>query len=368
MASAVNNLVTGINGAGKTLFLLKHVEEMRKKEGRTVYYFGIPGIEEKGVLTEWVKLQEYDRKNPDLDRLKDPAALWDLPQGSIIVIDEAHKTFPNRKQNSVVPPHIERFAEARHDGFTFFFVTQVGADLDIFIRKRIGSHWHFDRAWGLERSNMLQWEKYHNPDNDSDRKKAKSEGFPFPKEVYDWYISSDDHQVKKTIPWKKLKWIVILPLVAVACIVFAIHKLWNGVHHDDKPKVEADKAAQTAQEKPQKRVVVDPRVDGPQWAAKLQERVAGFPMSAKLYDDTFRATVAPRISGCSEVLWDNVLHCTCNTQQGTTITTISLRECQFYVKNGWFDPGKAETNDNPNLPTQGAPASAQTLPSLASSN
>ncbi|PTU33031.1 zonular occludens toxin domain-containing protein [Stenotrophobium rhamnosiphilum] len=355
MASAVINLVTGINGAGKTLWLLQHIEEMRKREGRKVYYFAINGIKEKGVLTEWEELQPYDRKNPELARLNDPMALWSLPQGAIILVDEAHKTFPNRKQGSQVPPWVEPFAEARHDGFTFFFVTQVGGDLDIFIRGRVGSHWHFERSWGMERSNMLQWEKYKNPNNDRERKDAKIEAFKFPKEVYDWYISSDDHQVKKTIPWGKLKWIVIYIGLAVICIVFAIHKMWNGVSKDE-PKADVEKASETAQSVPTKRVALNATIDGPEWASKLKERIKGQPASAKMYDDTFKASTFPKISGCSEVIWDNVYRCTCNTQQGTTITTMSLEQCTFYVKNGWFDPSKPNGNDNDNLPTQGTPA------------
>lgn len=364
MSSAVINLVTGINGSGKTLWLLQHVEELRKASKRKVYYFAIKGIKEKGVLTEWEEIQPYDRKDPALARLNDPMALWSYPQGSIFVIDECHKTYPNRKQGSQVPPWVEPFAEARHDGFTFFFVTQDGGDLDIFIRRRVGKHYHLKRAFGMERSTLFQWEVYKNPSNKTDIAEAQADAFPFPKNVYDWYISSDDHQVKKTIPWKKLKWLLILPVGAVVLMWYAISRLHHGTP-EEPVKNESVKASAVATADAPKHFTLNPKAEGPQWAAKLTERVQGQPMSAPMYDDTYKAVTFPRISGCSEVITNNHYRCTCNTQQATTITTMSALQCQFYVKNGWFDPNKPDEVDDTTV--RSAPAAAQPV-AIAATN
>ena len=65
--------------------------------------------------------------------------------------------------------------EARHDGFTFFFVTQVGGDLDIFIRGRVGKHYHLKRPWCLERSTLFQWENCRNPNSKTDIADAQTD-------------------------------------------------------------------------------------------------------------------------------------------------------------------------------------------------
>ena len=83
------HLITGANGAGKTLNTLKWVRERSLKENRPVCHNGrfepVPG----GELSSWKKI---DMKN------------WqDEPDGTIFLVDECHNDFPLRPPSSTPP-------------------------------------------------------------------------------------------------------------------------------------------------------------------------------------------------------------------------------------------------------------------------
>lgn len=238
MSTAAITVVSGINGAGKTLFLLQEVRKLQeesKKEkdadgvlkwpqGRPVYYFAIPGIAEAGVLGDWTEIQPFDRKSPDSSKLNDPAIVHKLPQDSIIVIDEAHRSFGKTAGNTP-PSYIQDFDMIRHDGKSVYFCTQNPADLHQFIRARIGKHYHCKRVFGLERSTIYEWEEYGDIKSTKSIDLALKREFPFPKEVYGWYRSADSHTVQKKFPWKKVAPVLFIIPGVIAICWYVVHRI-----------------------------------------------------------------------------------------------------------------------------------------------
>lgn len=335
MSTAAINVVTGINGSGKTLYLLPMVEKLRKETGRPVYYWAVPGLTEKKVLDEWIEIAPYDADDP---KLENPGQVHQLPNEAIIVIDEAHIPF-GRSGAKECPPHIEPFARCRHKGHTFFLCTQNAADLHTFIRARIGKHWHLRRSFGMERAIVYQWEKYGDPESTKSVKECIKANFTYPKEVYEWYQSSQAHTIEKAIPWKIIIWIPIILAITIAAAVFVWHRISNMADVDQTEQPTTTPAPAGTQAPPQQTAAAVP---GDEWLSVHKPRVDGMPMSAPMYDDLYKAKAIPRISGCSHIQTEQRNRCTCHTQQGSRIAGINYQQCRAYIRDGWFDPTKPD--------------------------
>lgn len=163
-------LITGANGAGKTLNTLDIVRKKQLEEGRTVYFHGFdikPAVAEK---FGWLPF--------------DPLKWQDLPDGGILICDECQKEFPVRSAGSVVPGYVAALAEHRKRGFDFFMVTQHPQNIDSFVRRLIGSpgwHRHFKRVFGADMVSMLEWSAVNpNCEKSGAGSSAKVSMVPFP--------------------------------------------------------------------------------------------------------------------------------------------------------------------------------------------
>jgi len=90
-------LITGLPGAGKTLFTVADVMGMAEKENRQVYYSGITDCKVPG----WIELE----KGEDW---------YKCPVGSIIIIDECQRVFRPRSAGSNVPEYVSKFETGNH--------------------------------------------------------------------------------------------------------------------------------------------------------------------------------------------------------------------------------------------------------------
>lgn len=134
-------LITGLPGACKTLYTLNYVKAKAEKEGRPVYYNGIPEL-----TLPW-------------EMIDDPEKWYELPEGAIIVIDECQRVFRPRASSAAVPMHVEKFETHRHRGYDIFLITQHPMLLDGNVRRLSGQHFHCVRTFGMQRATIHEWQQ-----------------------------------------------------------------------------------------------------------------------------------------------------------------------------------------------------------------
>jgi len=311
----VLTLITGQPGNGKTLHALWLVEALRKRSGRAVYQHGL-----KELMLDW-------------QLLDDPKKWAELPEGSIIVLDEAWEFFPIRKQGSQLPVYVEALATHRHRGFDVFLITQDRKQLDTFVRTLVGRHINVVRRFGRESAVLYQWEKCSDPSSTIAYKEALKVSWPFPKEVYGWYKSAEVHTVEKDFPVRKLLFVGVGLAVVVFCIILVVRHI--GRLKDSRP--ESSHVLSSV-------AVVVPPVVSPWDSSQRVVRVEGVPESAPMYDALYKVLSTPKVAGCSRYDYgDGVVECTCTTDQ-STVVDMPVAQCVAWMKKGAFDPTRRPIN------------------------
>lgn len=317
-------LITGGNGAGKTLNALKWAKELADKSSRPVCHNGRFELVDGGPLSNWKKIDFKD---------------WQAePDGTIFFVDECHNDLPNRATGSTVPEYVRMLAEHRKRGFDFFLITQHPQNIDVFVRRLIASpgyHRHLKRIFGSDLVSVCEWSAV-NPQ--CERPGSSDSGsvttVAFPKEVYTWYRSAMLHTGKTRIP--KAVWILL------ACAVTVPVLAWVGWQSLFKPKDSAAKAVtSTAANAPATGLERAPGRERPktavEYVAELTPRLEGLPYTAPHYDGVTQPKAAPYPAACIDGVRPATKQrdCTCYTQQGTKLQT-PMALCQQIAANGFF--------------------------------
>lgn len=198
-------LITGMPGNGKTLYAVDFIRQERGK-GREVY------SDIKGLLVEGVQPAPDDWRT--------------LPDGSLVVYDEAHKRFPSYRGKGRSPLELVRdMDEHRHRGIDLMFITQWPDKVDGELFRLIGTHWHLNRAFGLQKANLTMFSRaVMNPYSNLARKGADESLWDFPKDAYALYKSSslhtDSHKFKLPVKVRN----------ALMSVPFIIAVLWGFVY------------------------------------------------------------------------------------------------------------------------------------------
>lgn len=308
-------LITGANGAGKTLNTLKWVRERQLKETRPVAHNGRFDAVEGGELSSWKKI---DIKN------------WqDEPDGTIFLIDECHNDFPLRPPSSTPPDYVKMLAEHRRRGFDFYLITQHPQNIDSFVRRLIGPpgwHRHLKRSFGVDMVSCLEWPAANpNCEKSGSGKDAQITMVAYPKEVYAWYRSASLHTGKKRLPLR----LIALPLLVVA-LVLVVGFAWSmlGSKTDVGKKAGAKPATQAgavAEVGPVQKVSTADYINA------RRPRITDFPHTAPAYDEVTKPSIAPYPAACVSM----GPRCDCYSQQGTYLH-MSKETCLQVVKNGFF--------------------------------
>ncbi|XJC77383.1 zonular occludens toxin domain-containing protein [Delftia tsuruhatensis] len=262
-------LITGANGAGKTLNTLKWVRERSVKEGRPVCHNGRFEPVEGGELSSWKRIDFKDwQKEPD---------------GTIFLIDECHNDMPVRGASATVPDEIRMLAEHRRRGMDFYLVTQHPQNIDNFVRRLVGSpgwHRHLKRTFGADLVSCIEWAAVNpNCEKDGSGKTGTVSMVGFPKEVYGWYKSASLHTGKKKIPravWTALAAVILAPTM----IYFAVSGVYKNV-----VKGKAEPVATAGASQAPGRAGNEGRVlTAAEYVDARVPRIPGFPHSAPAYD------------------------------------------------------------------------------------
>lgn len=320
-------LTTGANGAGKTLNTLKWVRERQVIENRAVFYNGRFDAVEDGELSSWTKFEFKDWQS--------------LPDGALIVVDECHNDLPVRAGSAPPPEAVRMLAEHRKRGFDFYLITQHPQNIDLFVRRLIGSpgwHRHLKRTFGADLVSVLEWSSVKGDcEKTGAGKDAKVSMQAFPKDVYRWYNSASLHTGKKSVP-KQVWMLLAMAFIIPTMIYFSYQSL--------KPKVSpsAVNVMATATKDPLSSVNFDHRreekrpLTAEEYVRAYVPRIPGFPQTASRFDAVQTVTQAPKPAACitGKRPGESVPSCKCYTQQATPLDT-PLAVCQAIAAGGYFD-------------------------------
>jgi hypothetical protein len=308
-------LVTGAPGASKTSNV---IAKYAKETSRPIFYRGI-----RDLTLPWQELSDDEVKRwPD-----------HLPDGALLIVDEAQQIWPRRSASQAVPPGLSALETHRHHGWDIVFITQDPGLLDVHARKIANEHFHYVRPFGAPFVT-----EYHcgtgaiNPATRNDLKRCTEKKKPLPKAAWQFYKSAEVHTHKFRPP--KILFVIAACLVLAPLAWFSFFdKLGNGgLAQDGK----AD-AQQVQQQGDSAASAQKPEKERKNWRELLKPEVAGLPFTAPLYDDVARTpTAVPRLAACV-ISRRTMSRCTCYTQQGTKITDVSRDMCVRFIEGGMFD-------------------------------
>lgn len=313
-------LITGANGAGKTLNTLKWVRERSVKEHRPVCHNGRFEAVEGGELSSWKRIDFKDWQSE--------------PDGTIFLIDECHNDLPVRSASAAVPDEVRMLAEHRRRGFDFYLVTQHPQNLDNFVRRLIGSpgwHRHLKRTFGADLVSCIEWPAVNAQcEKDGSGKSGTVTMVSFPKEVYSWYKSASLHTGKKKIPkkvWLLLACIILAPVL----MYFAVSGVYGSVTKHAKPVTPAAGGPASLSASGGSGAQINRTMTVMEYVDSRKPRLPDFPHTAPAYDQVTQPAVAPYPAACLTMSGK----CTCYTQQATQLRT-TYDVCMQIVKNGYF--------------------------------
>lgn len=217
-------LNTGVPGAGKTLGMVERLAkligrwEKHPEEARPIFILGVPDLSLPHALVPLVSVQVAKAGAPML------VPDWDsMPDGSLVIIDEAQGCFPPRSSASTAPAHVAWLNTHRHHGFDIWLTTQHPKLIDGSVRALVGRHCHYRRMFGGSRAMVYEWDACS--DSLSGLATAVTTYWPYPKKVFQWYKSAEIHTKQN---FKLPKWLLILPLGIALGLYFvpaAFHQL-----------------------------------------------------------------------------------------------------------------------------------------------
>lgn len=196
-------LITGEPGGGKTLLAVEII--LAAAKSRPVFT-NINGFQHEKVGTF---------------PLEDPIKWMELPEGALIVIDEAQGWFRPRHSTAKVPPHVEALETHRHHGFDIIFITQHPSFIDAHVRRLVSSHQHCFRAFGLRSRAVLNFETCNDdPVPKSALKSVRTERKPFDKNLYSYYKSTAKDTTQVHFP-RNIIYMILFGVLAVAYGIYS---------------------------------------------------------------------------------------------------------------------------------------------------
>lgn len=309
-------LRTGANGAGKTLLTLRDVREKSLKESRPVYYNGrFNMVADFG----WVKIEAKD---------------WEsVPDGAIFLFDECHNDFPIRTGKDI-PRYVSQMAEHRVRGFDFFLITQHPMNIDAFIRRLIGSpgwHQHLKRASGAALVSVIEWPAVNDaPQKNGSGASGSTRMVTYPREVYDWYVSTSLDTAKVKIPFQ-------LKLLAVCAVLIPVmgYYGWRAM----QPKNVVAPGVINAPGQPalgQTSSAVKAPATAAEYVQSFVPRIQGVAFSAPRYDELTKPVNVPYPAACVQ----SKTRCLCYSQQATPLA-VPVSLCAQIVAGGFFNDWQA---------------------------
>ena len=316
-------LFTGAIGASKTLNAIKFVCEQTQFKNRPVYYFNI-----RELNLPWNSLDSIDQVK----------TWFDLPEGSVIFLDECQDIFPPRKVGAAVPTHVSKMNTSRHGGYDFILVTQHPRLIDTAVRQLVNQHIHIERRFGQNRAHHYRWEKtVSDVDDYHKRKEALHTKVALDKKYFGVYKSAEQHTVKNSVPRLKLAGVAIGLLSIFGFLFFGVSHVIGPGKTSPEPIADSTSSSSFSDNPSPFRALSPSRRSGD---VDLSDPLSfkpvdpSLPWTAPAYAQNLKINDYPRPQ-CYYLHTSNV--CRCFTQQATPLQ-ISMSDCLNIVHHGYFDP------------------------------
>ncbi|KAF1003058.1 MAG: hypothetical protein E5299_02545 [Burkholderia gladioli] len=263
------SLFTGMPGAGKTAAMVDLLRELSKDRPLFVHFDPAERLRpEQKLLHETLQLPHQATH----------AGRWheELPDGAILVIDEAQGCWRPRGPAAKVPEAIAALETHRHAGVDVFITTQAPRLIDANVRGLVGRHVHIrDTGW------LGRW-WYEWPETNEGltwKSCPVKKRYRLPKAVFDLYASANVHTTPVRMAPKTLFLIAVLLLCLVALIFMIVRSLGRHAEPAKEPKPETKPAVLQVNDanRPSGIVLADERVD---FVPRLSDR----PWTAPAYD------------------------------------------------------------------------------------
>jgi len=309
-------LVSGLPGAGKSLYAVNLAYKFAA-EGVRVFSWGLDGAS-----------SELFDVLPDDWQFSD----WkELPSGSVVIFDEAHKLLPVRTRDAP-PKAIQDLTEIRHFGLRFIFITQDPRNIDAFVRRLIGRHYHLTRKMGFKSAYVKEWDKCQDDPSDFHAAKvAITSIFSYPKKLFSLYKSSTMHLVKRRIPFKVVLYSSIL-LVVLSFVGYVFYKYSSRVSDGEIIPGTSSVSSSVSSDPTlsQKPIVIDTLKD---YLVATTPLSPVLPWTAPIYKEVRKIEHLPSKLVC----YIGSKGCRCFTDQMTRVV-LPESVCVSMVKDGVYDP------------------------------
>lgn len=347
-------IVTGLPGSSKTSHVISKYKDVKD---RPVYYRGINLTEEGKAQLCWTELTDSEATN------------WHkhIPDGALVIIDEAQELYPVRHASKPVPPGLAALETHRHHGWDVVFISQAPSLLDIHARTICNEHYHYERPFQMPYANQ-----YHSgvgfvsPSNRSELTRCAVTRKKLPKEVWVLYKSAEVHTHKARPPLKVILMIVI-PLIVAP---LAFWSFFDGLSVGGNA---AKENSEYEQPRPQNSDNFNLNPHQPEtvqtfninWSQAYKPDIPGLPFTAPIYrSQATKVNEVPVVHGCMSMK-SNYSDCTCHTQQGTKIHDMPTQLCERILKHGMFNhmasraesgrgAGEVRTSPRPDSPPEPA--------------
>lgn len=171
--------------------------------------------------------------NFHFNKFEDATKWYELPNQSVILIDESQEYFQPRGVTSKKPTHIGKFETHRHHGYDVYLITQDSKLIDVNIRRLVGRHIHFYNALGGDRVTRTQASKCIDPDDYFQRKQAETKIIKRPTHFYGSYWSSELHTHKFKVP-KFIYYFFALVFLVIVCFYYVFNVVLANPELDNK--------------------------------------------------------------------------------------------------------------------------------------
>lgn len=254
----------------------------------------------------------------------------ELPSQSVILFDEIHHYWPTRTRDPL-PKELEAISTHRHTGKDLLFVTQDFANVDVFIRRMVNYHIHFE-AVGADQIATYNKKKYIDINNPFDKKAADKSLTKHPKHLYGCYYSTEmDTQSKKLSKTAKRG-----IQLGIASLVAFLLVLFVGLPYVFSQFFGEEEVTETI-------TTTTPTPDSAPAISEIQRYDRLQPWTNPKYKPLLTVNTYPDLM-CYVI--DNTT-CNCVTQQATRYN-MEYDQCAALALNGLFDPYK--TSDGKSAP------------------